>query len=119
MYFRFLDIKTLPSTRSYHQFIPIHETLVGAKRISEQVEFTSLFEFSGGKSNSSGTIHSESAYLIGDYVACTYDHDWYIRIVESVCEDEGDLSIRFMDPKRIWLEIPQKYLLACKKRCLF
>ena len=38
MYFRFLDIKTLPSTRSYHQFIPIHETLVGAKRISEQVD---------------------------------------------------------------------------------
>ena len=28
----------------------IHETLVSAKRISEQVEFTSHFEFSGGKS---------------------------------------------------------------------
>ena len=35
---------------SYHQFTPIHETLVGAKRISEQVEFTSLLESRGGKS---------------------------------------------------------------------
>ena len=28
-----------------------------------------------------------------------YDRDWYIRKVESVCEYEGDLSIRFMHPK--------------------
>ena len=28
-----------------------------------------------------------------------YDRDWYIRKVESVCEDEGDLNIRFMHPK--------------------
>ena len=29
----------------------------------------------------------------------TYDRDWYIGKVESVCEDKGDLSIRFMHPK--------------------
>ena len=36
-------------------------------------------------------------YMIGDYIACTYDHD--IGIIESVCADEGDLSIKFMHLK--------------------
>ena len=87
----------MPGTRSYHQFIPISETLIGAKRISEQDDFTSIYEFAGGKTNYNE--NSGSTYLIGDYIACIYDLDWYIGRVESVCEEEGDMNIRFMHPK--------------------
>ena len=99
---RFLDIKELPGTRSCHQFIPLNTTLIGAKRYSEQVDFTMTFDFSKQRKNINYNItdHNVVSYLkIGDYVACIYDHDWYIGTVEIVCEEEGDLQIRFLHPK--------------------
>ena len=82
----------MPGTRSFHQFIPLNTTVIGAKRYSRQVDFTMTFDFSKQR-------RAKSYLNIGDYVACIYDHDWYIGIVEMVCEEEGDLQIKFLHPK--------------------
>ena len=43
---------------------------------------------------------SQLPYLsIGDYVACMYDKDWYIGVIQEVCEEEGDIKVSFMHPK--------------------
>ena len=42
-YLKYLDIKALPGTCSFHQFIPLNTTLIGAKRYSRQVDFTMTF----------------------------------------------------------------------------
>ena len=43
---------------------------------------------------------SQLPYLsVGDHVACMYDEDWYIGVIQEVCEEEGDIKVRFMHPK--------------------
>ena len=42
----------------------------------------------------------EISYLcIGDYIACMYVYNWYVGLVEDVCEEEGDVRVSFMHPK--------------------
>ena len=36
---------------------------------------------------------------IGDYVACTYDFDWYAGIILDISIDNGDVYVKFMHPK--------------------
>ena len=40
-----------------------------------------------------------SHHQIGYYIACKYDYNWYIGLVEEVCEGKGDVRISFMHPK--------------------
>lgn len=40
-----------------------------------------------------------SHLIIGDYVACVYDDDWHIRVIEIICEEECDIHINFLLPK--------------------
>ena len=35
----------------------------------------------------------------GDYIACTYDKEWFIGLVEEVCVEEGYFKVKFMHPK--------------------
>ena len=35
----------MPGTRSYHQFTPLNQKLIGTKRISEQVDFNPTYNF--------------------------------------------------------------------------
>ena len=42
----------------------------------------------------------EISYLnCGAYIACVYDSDWFIGLVEEVCEEEGDVKVSFLHPK--------------------
>ena len=36
---------------------------------------------------------------IGDYVACTYDFDWYAGIILDISIDNGDVYVKFIHPK--------------------
>ena len=36
---------------------------------------------------------------IGDYVACTYDFDWYVGIILDISIDNADVYVKFMHPK--------------------
>ena len=92
---RFLDVKTFPGTRTYHQFIPITTTKIGAKRTSEQIEFSATFDLVTVRNLKLKTSHLK----VGDYVACVYDDDWYVGVIEIICEEECDIRINFLHPK--------------------
>ena len=44
---------------------------------------------------------------IGDYVACTYEFDWYAGIILDISIDNGDVYVKFMHPK--WLSMIFKW----------
>ena len=45
---------------------------------------------------SNSVIHN---WKIGDYVACTYEFDWYVGIILDISIDNGDVYVKFMRPK--------------------
>ena len=92
---RFLDVKTFPGTRTYHQFIPLTTRKVGAKRTSEQIEISVAFDLVTDRNLKRKTSH----LMVGDHVACVYDDDWYIGVIEITCEEECDIQIKFLHPK--------------------
>ena len=93
--------------------------LFGAKLISEQIEFTSIFEFCRRQSIFIGTTLSESATFFGDYLTCLYDHDWYIGRVEEIHADESDLNISFMHPKESGLNCPKDIFCSARDDSCF
>lgn len=42
---RFKQAKTVPGTRSYHQFVPLSTASIGTKRVSADEDFTLVFNF--------------------------------------------------------------------------
>ena len=42
---RYASAKTIPGTRSYHEFVPLNTGEIGLKRISDQEHFDSVFSF--------------------------------------------------------------------------
>ena len=42
---RFVLTKTIPVTRRFHQFTPLSQRSIGAKRISEESDYTVSFSF--------------------------------------------------------------------------
>ena len=41
---RFQAVKTVPGTRTYHQYEPINENAIGCERVSSDAEFDLKFE---------------------------------------------------------------------------
>ena len=85
----FSRAKTIPGTRSFHQFIPLSRGEIATKRVSQDIEF----EFEQVQQ-----VLSLSMVSIGQFVLCTYDgHKW----VGMVCEVDAahkDIEIQFMHP---------------------
>ena len=69
---------------SYRKYTPLSAALIGAKRISDQLEYTITYDFSTNSVRNS-TQPSQFAYLsIGECVACMYDKEWYIGMIQEV-----------------------------------
>ena len=47
----------------------------------------------------------------GDYVACTYDFDWYAGIILDISIDNGDVYVKFMHSKAKGPSMPFKWSL--------
>ena len=66
---RFSRAKTIPGTRSFHQFIPLSR---GEIRVSEDIDYSLKFEFEQVQQDLSLSMVS-----VGQFVLCTYDgHKW-------------------------------------------
>ena len=73
--------------------------MITAKKTSEQRDDNIVYNFiKRGKEYSTKPIEP-AYYNCGDHIACIYDSDWYIGLVEDVCEEEGDIKLRFMHPR--------------------
>ena len=87
---RYSRVSTVPGTRSHHSFVPVEDLKLEIRRISADTFFTTvqMGGLQGIKSQESSTFE------VGKYVACMYDKDWYIGIVEARSEEQKDLHIK-------------------------
>ena len=86
---RFEKSSTLPGSRFNHFFRPssdLREILMSLVS-GEEAASVNISNF---------VIHD---LKIGDYVACTYDFDWYAGIILDISIDNGDVYVKFMHPK--------------------
>ena len=73
--------------------------MITAKKMSEQRDHSIVYNFMKNREEYS-TKPLEISYLnCGAYIACIYYSDWFIGLVEEVCEEEGDVKVRFLHPK--------------------
>ena len=92
---RFSKTHTLPGTRNYHQFVPIRNSIIGAKRVSSDEEFAIKFDILSGK-----IIKANAAVSIkeSDFVVCNYDEKYWIGFVVDVDREQKDICVNFMHP---------------------
>ena len=86
---RFASAKTIPGTRSFHRFRPLNSSVLDIMRTSDQENFSLRFDF-----EKDAQVFPLAS--IGNYVACVYDNNWWIGIIEQVFDEEGDTEIKLM-----------------------
>ena len=87
---------TIPGTQMFHDFFPIHIGVIAYKMTSEDPSFYGCRNFFTAKSNSQ--VPTPLQRVPQHFVACIYDDDWWIGMVEGI---EGDMvNINFMHIKR-------------------
>ena len=96
--------KTVPGTRSFHQFIPISSSIIGTKRVSEEVDFALRFSF--GEEQLEGV-----EARVGQFVVCNYDKLYWAGMLIEVDNDMHDVNVKFMHPSP-----PLHFFEVAKKR---
>ena len=90
---RFSRAKTIPGTRSFHQFIPPSSRGIARKRISENIDYSLKFE-----SEQVQQVLSLSMVSIGRFMLCTYDGHKWVGIASQVGTAHKDIEIKFLHP---------------------
>jgi hypothetical protein len=93
---RFSIAKTIPGTRSYHQYVPKSASTIKMKRVSDDDEFESEFDFLGNKA-CLNIIKVENV-RVSQYFVCKYDEEYWIGIVTEIDQEANDVFIQFMHP---------------------
>ena len=91
---RFQNVHTLPGTRSFHQFEPISESAIGAKRVSEDTRDEMQYDLRLGKK----ADNSASEINPSDFVICQYDEKHWLGLVDIVDRENKDFKVKFMHP---------------------
>jgi hypothetical protein len=92
---RFSTVSTLPGTRSFHQFVPLSETVMATKRVSEDESYALEYNLVLGKKN---TIKFQSDPKVSDFVVCSYDEKYWIGLIDLVDKEHEDVRVKFMHP---------------------
>ena len=85
--------RTIPGTRGFHQFVPLSNSVIGAKRISETETFELKFDFSNTKHQV-----NDKSLMNGDFVVCRYDFCCWVGIISQVDRTNQDVLVKFMHP---------------------
>lgn len=88
---RFEMGETIKGTRNFHFFRPVSGEVITAKRLSSDPEIClkqNIFK------NTLPTIEPN----IHSFLACVYENNWWIGMVQCFNEVEGDYNIKFMHP---------------------
>ena len=92
---RYASAKTIPGTRSYHEFVPLNNGEIGLKRISDQEHFDSVFSFVPKRDQETNVI---AEIQIGQFITCAYDNTPWIGNITEIDSDHRDVLIKFMHP---------------------
>ena len=79
---RYKRADTVPGTRSFHQFIPISDSVIGAKYVSDNQYYAVQFDFSIVHLLGLGDTLSPSQFVV-----CLYDRQYWIGIIMEVSSE--------------------------------
>ena len=88
---------TVPGTRSHHCFERSGNTLIGRRTSNGEISISVEYNFLN-RTPPALTINC-SDLRPGDYVAYTYDSDWYVGSVMDVDNTEQDIKLNSLHPK--------------------
>ena len=91
---RYKRADTVPGTRSFHQFIPISDSIIGAKYVSDDQYHAVQFVFNIVHLLGPGDTLSPSQFVV-----CLYDRQYWVGIMMEVSTENLDVKIKFMHPK--------------------
>ena len=95
---RFELSRTIPGSRSYHQFKPESIDTISFKRTSEDVHITGIFSFSGIQSSQNDQQIIIDALKLGEFIMCKYDAFDWIGMINEIDNIEQDVMVTFMHP---------------------
>ena len=58
--------------------------ILGAERISEQLDFSITYDFADQTIRDSGKVDAVYHPCTGNHIACTYGNEWYIGLIEEL-----------------------------------
>ena len=91
---RYKRADTVPGTRSFHQFIPISDSIIGAKYVSDDQYHAVQFVFNIVHLLGPGDTLSPSQFVV-----CLYDRQYWVGIIMEVSTENLDVKVKFMHPK--------------------
>ena len=94
---RYKRADTVPGTRSFHQFIPISDSIIGAKYISDVQSYAVQFDFNIVHLLGPGDTLSPSQFVV-----CLYDRQYWVGIIMEVSSDILDVKVKFMQTARMY-----------------
>ena len=106
---RYKRAETVPGTRSFHQFIPISDSVIGAKYVSDDQYYPVQFDFSVVHVLGSGDALSPSQFVV-----CLYDGKYWIGIIMEASNKNLDAKVKFMHAK---LSTPSLKWPSCDYLC--
>ncbi|KAG8177460.1 hypothetical protein JTE90_008644 [Oedothorax gibbosus] len=90
---RFLAARTIPGTRSFHNYKPLSSDSLELRRVTCSNLPSLVFSFDKNVSQWSCIRPQPNAY-----VAAVYDEKWYFALVKNVCDDKEDAELLFLHP---------------------
>jgi hypothetical protein len=93
---RYSVIKTIPGTRSHHCFLPVSHSELQMRRISLDVDFSTVHFQKSNASIGVPAFVQNDCLQPGRYVACMYDNKWYVGNIVERNDTEQDLLVNFM-----------------------
>ena len=84
----------MPGTRSFHQFIPVTDSIKGIKYVSDDDYYVLQFDFKVVHLRGSGDALSPSQFVV-----CLHDKNYWVGIIMEVSTENLDVKVKFMHPK--------------------
>ena len=91
---RYKRADTVPGTRSFHQFIPISDSIIGAKYVSDDQCYVVQFDLNTVHLLKPGDTLSSSQFAV-----CLYDRQFWVGIIMEVSTEHLNVKVKFMHPK--------------------
>ena len=91
---RYKRADAVPGTRSFHQFIPISDSIIGAKYVSDDQYYAVQFDFNIVHLLGPGDTLSPSQFAV-----CLYDKQYLVGIIMEVSTENLDMKVKLIHPK--------------------
>ena len=91
---RYKGADTVPGTTSFHQFIPISDSIIGAKYVSDNQFYAVQCDF-----NIVHLLWPGDTISPSQFVVCLFDRQYWVGIIMEVSTENLDMKVKFMYPK--------------------